>query len=478
MGIVNEKLEAFGLKKVLGYLDSNPEENVPKLIGWLRKLDSDGFFNNTYDMIEEFMKDPDNNWNRLIKSMYTEIDDGVRKKLFENFLVNSAIIGSQKKNKCEEKYNCNIPWAILMDPTSACNLHCTGCWAADYGNKLNMSFETLDSIIEQGKKLGTYMYIYSGGEPLVRKDDIIRLCEKHNDCEFLAFTNGTLIDEKFADEMLRVKNFVPAISIEGFEEETDFRRGKGTYRKVIEAMDLLRTKRLPFGASLCYTSKNAENIGCEEYIDFLIEHGCKFAWFFTYMPVGVDAVPELMATPQQRKFMYDQIRKFRGTKPLFTMDFWNDGEYVNGCIAGGRCYLHINANGDVEPCAFIHYADSNIKEKTLLEALQSPLFMQYRKNQPFNNNMLQPCPLLDNPGRLTDMVQKSGAVSTDMQHPEDVEALSKKCEDAAHQWEPVAEELWNASEGRERSEEKVRKELERKAKIAEKAAKKVKVKAG
>ncbi|MBE6822465.1 radical SAM protein [Caproiciproducens sp. LBM24188] len=478
MGIVNEKLEAFGLKKVLGYLDSNPEENVPKLIGWLRKLDSDGFFNNTYDMIEEFMKDPDNNWNRLIKSMYTEIDDGVRKKLFENFLVNSAIIGSQKKNKCEEKYNCNIPWAILMDPTSACNLHCTGCWAADYGNKLNMSFETLDSIIEQGKKLGTYMYIYSGGEPLVRKDDIIRLCEKHNDCEFLAFTNGTLIDEKFADEMLRVKNFVPAISIEGFEEETDFRRGKGTYRKVIEAMDLLRTKRLPFGASLCYTSKNTENIGSEEYIDFLIEHGCKFAWFFTYMPVGVDAVPELMATPQQRKFMYDQIRKFRGTKPLFTMDFWNDGEYVNGCIAGGRCYLHINANGDVEPCAFIHYADSNIKEKTLLEALQSPLFMQYRKNQPFNNNMLQPCPLLDNPGRLTDMVQKSGAVSTDMQHPEDVEALSKKCEDAAHQWEPVAEELWNASEGRERSEEKVRKELERKAKIAEKAAKKVKVKAG
>ncbi|HHV32040.1 MAG TPA: radical SAM protein [Clostridiales bacterium] len=478
MGIVNEKLEAFGLKKVLGYLDSNPEENVPKLIGWLRKLDSDGFFNNTYDMIEEFMKDPDNNWNRLIKSMYTEIDDGVRKKLFENFLVNSAIIGSQKKNKCEEKYNCNIPWAILMDPTSACNLHCTGCWAADYGNKLNMSFETLDSIIEQGKKLGTYMYIYSGGEPLVRKDDIIRLCEKHNDCEFLAFTNGTLIDEKFADEMLRVKNFVPAISIEGFEEETDFRRGKGTYRKVIEAMDLLRTKRLPFGASLCYTSKNTENIGSEEYIDFLIEHGCKFAWFFTYMPVGVDAVPELMATPQQRKFMYDQIRKFRGTKPLFTMDFWNDGEYVNGCIAGGRCYLHINANGDVEPCAFIHYADSNIKEKTLLEALQSPLFMQYRKNQPFNNNMLQPCPLLDNPGRLTDMVQKSGAVSTDMQHPEDVEALSKKCEDAAHQWEPVAEELWNASEGRERSEEKIRKELERKAKIAEKAAKKVKVKAG
>lgn len=338
---------------------------------------------------------------------------------------------------------------------------------------MNMSFETLDSIIEQGKKLGTYMYIYSGGEPLVRKKDIIRLCEKHNDCMFLAFTNATLIDEAFADEMLRVQNFVPAISIEGFEEETDFRRGKGTYQAIIKAMEILKKKKLPFGASLCYTSKNTDIIGSEDYIDDLIEKGCKFAWLFTYMPVGVGAVPELMATAEQRKFMYGQIRKFRETKPLFTMDFWNDGEYVNGCIAGGRCYLHINANGDVEPCAFIHYADSNIKEKTLLESLQSPLFMQYRQNQPFNNNLLQPCPLLDNPGRLTEMVEESGAKSTDMTHPEDVEALSEKCVPAAEKWAPVAQELWENSENLEKIEEKLRKEAEHKAKIAQKAGVKV-----
>ena len=76
----------------------------------------------------------------------------------------------------------------------------------------------------------------------MRKDDIIRLCDMHPDCAFLAFTNGTLIDEAFADEMLRVKNFVPAISIEGFEEATDSRRGKGTYKKVIETMQLLKRK--------------------------------------------------------------------------------------------------------------------------------------------------------------------------------------------------------------------------------------------
>lgn len=472
MGTVNEKMEAFGLKKVLGYLDSNPEENVPKVLGWLKKFDRENYYQTAYDMVEEALKDPENNWYQLIMSLYTDIDAGVRKKTFENFLINSSIVGCQRKNKNEEKYGCNIPWAILMDPTSACNLHCTGCWAADYGNRLNMDYDTLDNIIEQGKALGTYMYIYSGGEPLVRKKDIIRLCEKHNDCEFLAFTNGTLIDEEFANEMLRVQNFIPAISIEGYEAETDFRRGEGTYRSVVKAMEILKQKKLPLGASLCYTSKNVDTIGSEAYIDDLIRMGCKFAWFFTYMPVGVDAVPELMANAEQRKFMYEQIRRFRETKPLFTMDFWNDGEYVNGCIAGGRCYLHINANGDIEPCAFIHYADSNIKEKTLLEAYRSPLFLQYRKNQPFNRNMLRPCPLLDNPGRLANMVKESGAKSTDMSHPEDVDSLSKKCRTAAENWKPVADTIWESSPGREKSEGKLEKELEHKAEIAQKVQKK------
>jgi MoaA/NifB/PqqE/SkfB family radical SAM enzyme len=465
MATVNEKLESFGLKRVLNYLDSNPQENVPKVVGWLRKLDRDNYYKNAYDMVDGFMKDPDNNWNRLISSVYADIDDGVRRKMFENFLINSAILGSRRKNKCVEKYDCNIPWAILMDPTSACNLHCTGCWAAEYGNRLNLDFDTLDSIVKQGRELGTYMYIFSGGEPLVRKDDIIRLCEKHGDCEFLAFTNATLIDEKFADEMLRVKNFVPAISIEGYEEETDSRRGKGTYQAVVKAMGILKKKRLPFGASLCYTSKNAEAIGSDAYFDHLIDLGCKFAWMFTYIPVGADAVTDLIATAQQRKYMYEQIRKFRETKPIFTLDFWNDGEYVNGCIAGGRQYLHINANGDIEPCAFIHYADSNIKEKTLLEAYQSPLFMQYRRNQPFNHNQLRPCPLLDNPGRLSQMVKKSGAKSTDLVNPEDVDELTQKCVDAAKDWKPVADEIWSTSEGRARAEIKEKKEAEEKERI-------------
>ena len=154
---------------------------------------------------------------------------------------------------------------------------------------------------------------------------------------FSTFTNGTLIDEAFAEEMLRVKNFVPAISIEGFEEATDSRRGDGTYQKIIRAMNILKERKLPFGISCCYTSANAEVIGSEAYFDQMIEMGAKFAWFFTYMPVGKGAGTELMATAEQREMMYHKIREYRKTKPIFTVDFWNDGEYV-----GAVSYTHLD----------------------------------------------------------------------------------------------------------------------------------------
>ena len=395
--------------------------------------------------IKEGLADPDNNWNRFVLRLWDGIGAGVRRALFENFVLNGSFLQSERNDELRRKYNCNIPWTMLIDPTSACNLHCTGCWAAEYGNRLNLSYAELEDILRQGKELGIHFYLFSGGEPLVRKADILRLCQAHPDCEFSAFTNGTIIDEAFADEMLRVKNFLPAISVEGFEEATDSRRGAGTFRRVERAMALLRERKLPFGISCCYTRQNVEVIGSEAYFDQMIAWGAKFCWFFTYMPVGSDAVPDLMVTPEQRRFLYEQVRAFRATKPLFTMDFWNDGEYAGGCVAGGRRYLHINANGDIEPCAFIHYSDSNIRDKSILEALQSPLFRAYHAGQPFNDNHLRPCPLLDNPRALQSMVHATGAHSTDLESPEDVDALAGKCERAAENWAPVADSLWACS---------------------------------
>jgi Predicted Fe-S oxidoreductases len=438
------KISSFVLDKAMNYISGNPETNIPKLLGWIDALGIESFEPQS-KVFHQVLDDPDNVWYKFIMDLWRDIDNDVLKSVFQNFALKSSIIGFPKQEALAEKYGCNIPMTMLIDPTSACNLKCTGCWAAEYGDKLNMSYETLDSIIRQGKELSIHFYLYSGGEPLVRKADILKLCEAHPDCQFAAFTNGTLIDEAFAKEILRLKNFIPIISVEGFEADTDFRRGKGTFAKVKQATEILKSYRLPFGLSCCYTSKNANVIGSEEYFDQMIEWGAKFCWLFTYMPVGKDAVPELMVTADQRAYMYQQVRKFRDTKPLFTLDFWNDGEYAEGCVAGGRRYLHINANGDIEPCAFIHYSDSNIKDKTILEALQSPLFMAYHNGQPFNKNHLRPCPLLDNPEALRNMVETTGAYSTDLQNPEDVRDLTAKCESAAQNWGAVADELWVCS---------------------------------
>jgi len=441
---------AAAINAGLGYLEKDPEANLPKLMALVDKTCPEDYYVPQRAAARKAIEDR-NNWYQFILRLYDQLDPEVRKVIFRNLLINASLSGSALQNANVEKYGCNIPWAILLDPTSACNFKCTGCWAAEYGHQFNLSLDTIDSIVRQGKELGTYMYIYTGGEPLVRKADLIRICEMHPDCEFLSFTNGSLIDEQFCQDMLRVKNFVPAISLEGFEEANDSRRGDGCYQKVMHAMELLRSYKLPFGISTCYTSNNYQDVSSEKFYDQIIDMGALFIWFFHYMPVGNDAVPQLMLRPEQREEMFRRIRAFRESKPIFAMDFQNDGEFVGGCIAGGRRYLHINAKGDVEPCVFIHYSNVNIHECTLLEALQSPIFMAYHRGQPFNDNHLRPCPMLENPDILPRLVAETGAVNTDYQSPETAEHLCQKTGAYAADWQPTADRLWA-----ERQEEKAK----------------------
>ncbi len=441
-----DNTKQWTMKQVINYLEKDPMKNLPKLLDIGDKIAISKRDKRVIQQIRDIQDKPDNNWNILINRFFTELNSNSRKKIITNYFINSVMTGIPKKKKLQKIHDCNIPWAILIDPTTACNLKCTGCWAAEYSKHDNLSFETIDRIITEGKELGIYMYIYSGGEPLTRKKDIIKLAEKHDDCMFLSFTNGTLVDEAFAKELARVGNFTLAISVEGFEKETDMRRGKGTFNKVIKAMSLLKNEGVPFGFSTCYHKYNTDVVGSNEYIDMLIEKGALFGWYFTYIPIGKDAVVDLIATPEQRKYMYDKVREIRKTKECFVLDFWNDGEYVNGCIAGGKNYFHINASGDVEPCAFIHYSDTNIHDVSLLEALKSPLFKQYKQNQPFNSNHLRPCPLFDNPEKLRTMVNNTDAISTQPIDKESVEILTAKCENAAKTWAPIADAIWNKTD--------------------------------
>ena len=317
---LENKLKKAALGTAFDYIARDPERNVHKLMGWVDKFagDDPNELTAQRDAVRKVLSEPDSNMYKFIMSIFRDIDTEVLKKTFENFIVNANLVGFPREQELSAEFGCNVPWAILMDPTTACNLRCVGCWAADYGKSLSMSYEELSDIVRQGKELGIYMYLFSGGEPLTRKKDIIRLCEEHNDCQFLAFTNGTLIDSDFAREMLRVKNFIPAISVEGFEAATDARRGEGTYQAVMAAMSRLKAYKLPFGVSCCYTSQNIDSLSSEEFIDHIIGCGAKFAWFFHYMPVGVDAVPELLPSPEQREHMYThpaRIPQDEGTFP-------------------------------------------------------------------------------------------------------------------------------------------------------------------
>ena len=435
----------------LGQVNKNPEEAYEKIIDTAEKHMKDFQTGVNWDYLRRVACNPEYTLNRYVTSIVKDLHPNVLKTTLMNLGFEALYNGTKTIREMRKIHNCNIPWIILMDPTTACNLHCTGCWAAEYGNRLNLSYEIMDKIITEGKELGIYAYLFTGGEPLVRRDDIIRLCEKHKDVAFHAFTNGTLIDQKFCDDLLRVGNFFVSVSIEGFEESNDGRRGNGHYKKALAAMDLMHENHIPFGVSICYTSQNYLTVTSDDFLDMLIDKGCVFAWYFHYMPVGVNASTDLLLSPEQRTYMYNKIREIRGLtggKELFAIDFQNDGEFVHGCIAGGERYCHINANGDVEPCVFIHYSGANIKDQSLLDCLRQPLFLAYKDGQPFNDNMLKPCPMLENPHILQELIHKTGAKSTDLEQPETCEHLCGKCTQYAKEWGPVADKLWADSHGK------------------------------
>ena len=177
-------------------------------------------------------------------------------------------------------------------------------------------------------------------------------------------------------------------------------------------MKNLKDEKAAFGFSATFTKQGADIMTSEEFLDFYIKQGCMFGWYFLYIPIGKLPNIELMATPEQR----DQERKFvhsiRFKKPIFIGDFWNDGPFVSGCMAGGRNYCHIICTGDVEPCVFCHFAVDNVKEKSLKEIFKSPFFKAIRKEYPYdkkNKNLLTPCMVIDQPEVFRKVVKEHKA---------------------------------------------------------------------
>jgi MoaA/NifB/PqqE/SkfB family radical SAM enzyme len=429
------------LKEGLRYLARDPEKNMVKLVKWWgEKIARSELHKNYAKSVVEFLLDENNNWRQLAVRAFRQLSPKVRDTLISNFFIDALVLSPEEIRKAQEKYGVHVPPVMLFDLTERCNLRCKGCWAAEFPRE-DLDFATLDRILTEAEGLGMRFLVVSGGEPTVRKNDLLDLAKKHSKDIFHVYTNGTLIDKEFARKVAEVGNIAFAISIDGLEENTNLRRGKGVFRKVMEAMDNLWEAGAAFGFSTTYTRQNTEEIASDAFIDLMIEKGCLWGWLFTYIPTGGAPDLQYMATPEQRGFMYQTLQRWRREKPIFVIDFWNDGNLVGGCIAGGRSYFHINAAGDVEPCAFVHYANVNIKKTTLVEALKSPLFMAYQANQPFNSNHLRPCPIIDNPQKLEKIVNETGAYPT-QRNGISVSQLCQPLYGYAQEWGAVADQLW------------------------------------
>ncbi len=405
---VKKAARELALDKAVNYLAKDPEKNLFVLIDFAERLAFDQEQKRKIRLLREHFKDND-----LVKEQARRLSKNPRmiSKFMINWVGNGMLEGQRIRVEKGKELGVAVPSLILVDPTAACNLSCPGCWAGDYSKADSLEPELFDRILREAKELGIYWVVLSGGEPFAYPH-LLDIISEHQDMAFMAYTNGTLIDEEKARRMGEMANISPAFSLEGWEKETDARRGKGTFQKIRKAMSLMRENGIYFGASVTATSENVDILFSDDYIDWLVDEGAVYMWSFHYIPVGRDADTNLMLSAEQRRDLIYKVGRLRSEKPVLIADFWNDGEATQGCIAGGRLFFHINAAGDVEPCAFAHFATDNIRDKSLEEVLQNPLFKAMQKRHPYSENHLMPCPIIDHPHILREVVAESGAKPT------------------------------------------------------------------
>ena len=389
-------LKERSIKRILllasRFVTSRSSEGLKKIVALLEMLATrrhKKFFRGIKDTLSE-----ENLQFQLYRRILVESNPNFRNKILANLVIQGGVL-NQKKREIASKEGSQVPATILISPTMRCNLSCIGCYANSYTKSDDLEFEVIDRIIEEGKEAGVAFFTILGGEPFIR-DDLFYIYQKHNDAFFHVYTNGTLINDEVAGKLAELGNVMPEVSIEGFEEETDERRGKGVYQKVSKAIENLQRYKVPFGYSVAVTRKNIKTVTSDKFIDMMIEKGAIIVWYFLYMPIGKDPDLSLMPTPDQRLYLKERRSYIRGNKPLFVIDFWNDAPYVDGCIAA-RQYIHINHKGDIEPCIFAHFAQVNIKDISLKEAMNCQFFKEIRKRQPYSDNLYLPCMLIDHP---------------------------------------------------------------------------------
>jgi MoaA/NifB/PqqE/SkfB family radical SAM enzyme len=441
-----QSLKNYTKEKILTYLLSmatnSSDETLIKMTHLMEMIPKKDYYKERIRWIRGLVRDkhPSIEFPRRI---LRDLHPNQRDKWISNLAINHLLNGTNKRKEWSDANGFYPPSTVVISPTMKCDLKCYGCYAGDYGKSLELSLDELDSVLMQMKEMGIYFAVISGGEPFYMQG-IFDIFKKHSDMAFLVFTHGGLIDEAMVEKLTEVGNVMPSFSLEGYELETDERRGAGHFKKVMRAMDLLKAGGLSFCGSFTHSRKNSDIITNPEYIDMLLSKGVFALWLFSYVPVGRKPDVDLMPTPEQRDHLRRSVAGFRDSKPMLFIDFWNDGPMVSGCLAGGRKYFHINANGDIEPCVFCHVAVDNIRRTTLKEALGSPLFRKIREKQGEHDNLLRPCMLIDHPDVGREIFSSEGAYATHEGAEEIFTDLAGKMDAYSEAYGEIADPVWES----------------------------------
>jgi len=244
---------------------------------------------------------------------------------------------------------------------------------------LHSSNERWKEIFKEAKELGISFILLAGGEPFMRKD-VLQSAAQVKEIMFPIFTNGTMFDEEIMKLLDKNRNLVPILSIEGDKEQTDKRRGKGTYDILMDAMDMLYKKGILYGTSVTVTRDNIKTVTSKDYFELMYNKGCKALVFVEYVPV-TESTKDMAPTDFERNILDRELQHLRKEyEDAIFLSFPGDEKYSGGCLAAGRGFFHINVDGSAEPCPFSPYSDVSLKDSTLWEALNSPLFNQLKES--------------------------------------------------------------------------------------------------
>ena len=296
-----------------------------------------------------------------------------------------------------------FPAFLMVSVTETCNLACKGCWVSRGGRK-QLTLKQLDGIISEGKKHGAYFYGLLGGEPLMYKG-LLDVMEKHSDCYFQLFTNGTLITDDIALRLKRMGNVTPLISIEGLEEESDQRRQRDeVFNRTLRGVRACRKAGLIFGAACSICMSNYDDLVNRAYIERIAREGAMYLWYYIYRPVGAEPNAQNALTEEKIASLRSFIAEQRKDAPLFIIDTYWDDKGNAMCPGATGMSHHISPSGALEFCPPLQMATDFLNEdaSNLAEVCHSAFLGRLRKKIA---ETTRGCILMDNPDKLVEMLE-------------------------------------------------------------------------